>query len=488
MPPVSPQGSRGGLITAVVIFTIGFVASTIFAIYYGVALGKAEEEVKKQAELSKTYYLDTTNAKVTELNADRNNNPNLKEKTVLAASIYNTDELAKRILGASTPTTRPALAAENAADDVLAQINSKVTGAAVPNGSLVEAIEALTNLVKQQQDTVAAANAGQQAQKDRVDAAIKDAQDKIDTASKNVATAQSEAQSAKDEAQAAQKLYNDKFTDASAQIDKERQDFNDRLKKAELQIEAREKELDLAKKQMVALETKLTIKRVDPADRMVRQPDGAILTVASDDIVYINLGLGDHVVSGMTFEVYDKHDGIPPLGDGLSEENMPVGEASIEVQHVLGTSSQCRVTKLEPGKRIIEGDLIANLVYDRNVKYNFIVYGNFSLSGISQPGPADAETIKALVVRWGGKVQKADNITAEDVNVDTDFVVMGAEPVVGDLDPNETDVFKIKKHTDEVAAQKAYNDVLNKARELHIPIMNQNRFLYFCGYYDLAAR
>ena len=33
---VSPQGSRAGLITAVVIFVILFVASTIFAIYYQV--------------------------------------------------------------------------------------------------------------------------------------------------------------------------------------------------------------------------------------------------------------------------------------------------------------------------------------------------------------------------------------------------------------------------------------------------------------------
>jgi len=33
---------------------------------------------------------------------------------------------------------------------------------------------------------------------------------------------------------------------------------------------------------------------------------------------------------------------------------------------------------------------------------------------------------------------------------------------------------------------KAYDDVLNQAKELHIPIMNQNRFLYFCGYYENA--
>ena len=44
--PVSPQGSRAGLITAVVIFVILFVASTIFAIYYQVQWTKSEVLLK----------------------------------------------------------------------------------------------------------------------------------------------------------------------------------------------------------------------------------------------------------------------------------------------------------------------------------------------------------------------------------------------------------------------------------------------------------
>ena len=36
MPAVGPQGSRGGLIAATVVFTILFVTATIFAIYFGV--------------------------------------------------------------------------------------------------------------------------------------------------------------------------------------------------------------------------------------------------------------------------------------------------------------------------------------------------------------------------------------------------------------------------------------------------------------------
>src|SRR5688572_4108339 len=50
-PPMSPQGSRGGLITAAVILSILFVTSAIFAFYYNAennkSLNTAENANKK---------------------------------------------------------------------------------------------------------------------------------------------------------------------------------------------------------------------------------------------------------------------------------------------------------------------------------------------------------------------------------------------------------------------------------------------------------
>jgi hypothetical protein len=37
-------------------------------------------------------------------------------------------------------------------------------------------------------------------------------------------------------------------------------------------------------------------------------------------------------------------------------------------------------------------------------------------------------------------------------------------------------------------AQKDYLDIIAQASSLGIPTMNQNRFLYFIGYFDLAKR
>jgi len=45
-----------------------------------------------------------------------------------------------------------------------------------------------------------------------------------------------------------------------------------------------------------------------------------------------------------------------------------------------------------------------------------------------------------------------------------------------------------KRRADIQAELDAYLEVVQKARELHVPILNQNRFLYFVGYYDLAKR
>ena len=56
MPAVGPQGSRGGLIAATVVFTILFVTATIFAIYFGVDDSKKTELLQTQIDRTKLIY------------------------------------------------------------------------------------------------------------------------------------------------------------------------------------------------------------------------------------------------------------------------------------------------------------------------------------------------------------------------------------------------------------------------------------------------
>jgi hypothetical protein len=75
------------------------------------------------------------------------------------------------------------------------------------------------------------------------------------------------------------------------------------------------------------------------------------------------------------------------------------------------------------------------------------------------------------------------------VNVDTDFVVLGREPVLPTFAQEELeDPINRKKMDDARAELDAYQKVIDRARDLHIPILNQNRFLYYVGYYEQARR
>lgn len=129
-----------------------------------------------------------------------------------------------------------------------------------------------------------------------------------------------------------------------------------------------------------------------------------------------------------------------------------------------------------------EGDLIENLVYDPNTKYNFYVYGTFDLAGNGRPTAADGEVIKRLVTQWGAKI-------VDNVNVDTDFVVLGKEPTLPNFTKEEQEQpLNADKLAKAQAELEKYQEVVQTARDLHIPVLNQNRFLYYVGYYDQAKR
>ena len=184
--------------------------------------------------------------------------------------------------------------------------------------------------------------------------------------------------------------------------------------------------------------------------------------------------------------LWDRRTGVPALSTAAGQENgdkQVQGKASVEIIRVDPNSSEARVVSRTAGKPpIAEGDYISNIVYDPNATYQFFVYGKFDLdhNGVATAGEADIA--KRLIEQWGGKL-------AADINVNTDFVVIGAEPVVPNLSKEEeSDPLLVQRRTQAQADLTQYQDVINKARDLHIPILNQNRFLYFIGYYDQAKR
>jgi hypothetical protein len=479
MPAVGPQGSRGGLIAATVVFTILFVTATIFAIYFGVDDSKKTELLQTQIDRTKLIYSaqDLNSPRYAELSKGP------RGGTILQSSFQDSQSLAETIAGKSATFAKtPAMAAQEASDALTAAGKALPTLNISPDMNLVSIVNKLVAYSKDQQyqntalrmaQSESAGNAAQQIANE--EAKAQKAVDDKDAAVKAMGAQL-------DRAQAAENDYQLKLKNMSQAMDGERQAMNSQLQKAQTSMQETVRELDQEKRLSNELVSKLAGKRVSPLDPLLRQTDGYITSVASEDIVYINLGMGDHIVPGMTLEVYSHRDGIPKQDDMMVEENLPVGLASIEVERVLSGVSECRVVKTEIGQHIGIGDLIANLVYDRNTKYNMVVYGDFDLSQSGKPKAGDAQKIKALITDWGGQVQK-------NIDVDTDFVVMGAEPKVDQFTADElNDPLNKQTQDEEKAAYDAYQAELEKAEKLGIPVMNQNRFLYFCGYFNNAQQ
>ena len=78
---------------------------------------------------------------------------------------------------------------------------------------------------------------------------------------------------------------------------------------------------------------------------------------------------------------------------------------------------------------------------------------------------------------------------ADAVTPETDFVVVGKEPQIPNFtaeelgDPTNQFIYEKAK-----ARLEAFRGVIGKAADFGVPVMNQNRFLYYTGYFDQARR
>jgi len=493
MPPISQsQGSRGGLITAMVIFAILFLTSAIFAIYFNVNLRAEQVNNEKILTKYKKVIADQqliaesdVAAAVSALSTD----PELgdQNKKWVDVLLRRGDRLATLLSGSGNVA---GLAAEADANTRIAAANEKLRGVESLKGVQIDTAGNLLSSMETLVNTLVAKDRATQDLITKTKAelasnmtAVTNSKHTIDELQKGLAEAQARADKATADAQADRAAKQGQADAMTADVTKTAADLNAAVQAKQVELNAALARTAVLEKQIDSLKNRLGRYRLDTVETTVRRADGVIRQITGGNTVYINLGQGDGVVNGMTFEVYDKAEGVPALGsDGLRDEDMPIGKGSIEIVRVGAATSECRVVKTTPGSAIAEGDLIANLVYDPNVKFNFVVYGKFDLDRNGIATDADTDVMKRLVTQWGGKI-------GDVINVDTDFVVLGKEPVLPVFTKEELDLPEnAKKLTDAQTEADAYQKLKADARELHIPVMNQNRFLFFVGYYDQSKR
>ena len=197
-----------------------------------------------------------------------------------------------------------------------------------------------------------------------------------------------------------------------------------------------------------------------------RKTDGAVLEVRErDGICYINIGARSKVIAGLHFTVF------PPTGIDEQEQ----GKGQIQVTRVMDTISECRILDQLPGNPIIPGDLVTNLAFNPQRTYTFVLGGEFDLRKTGHPSQADLEEVRLLIRRAGAKID-------DEVSIGTDFVILGDEPT-RPVRPSEAAPAVVwASYGAQMDRYQRYHEIREAAQQLHVPILNTNRFLAFVGY------
>lgn len=456
------QSGPSGAVIALIIFVVASVVSSALAIMFYSDLEKAKKD------------LASSNNKVEPFinSADMNNEQfiTLKEqaqqenRTLVQLLDSQKRKLAARLTGSES--------------DSLSEVNSKLQTAGIEDGqNALSAVKAVKTDLSNAQSNIQSLNTqiatrdetikqlSDQVQKQQADSQqqIDQLQAKIEELKAMSAAFAQQVQQSQDTTEA----NVIKMTEESAQ---KLRDIDAEKKKLESEIVR----LSLRIKQLSAL---LGIDRPKAAD-MTAEADGIIIAVNNDDnLVYINLGRRDHLVLGMTFEVFDVERGVE-VSEEDGEATLQRGKASIEVMDIQENSAVCRVVRGSATRPVLVNDVIANLVYAKDRVFKFHIYGEFDLDSDGQIGVNDYDQIVNIVRNWGGKV-------TDRLALDTDFLVIGREPELptsaasADDDPEI-----IVQREKQKEAYERYAKLVAEAQELGIPILTQNRFLSLVGYYE----
>ena len=238
------------------------------------------------------------------------------------------------------------------------------------------------------------------------------------------------------------------------------------------------KETDASRKlQMGILRHKLEISKLKSriSDLEGGQDDaGAELTIkvagtimedpTDDDACFIDLGKRDGVKPGWTFAIY-------PRTETPKSSNR---KGTLLVKIVRDGVSECKITQTIGDSPVAKNDKIANLAFDPDRVFTFVVEGNFDLRGTNNPTPDGAEQVKILLKSYGAKI-------ATEVGINTDFVVLGHEAPLpskprADATPSQRALYNAK-----LARYNRYSDIKRSAVGLRIPILNTNSFLDHIG-------
>ena len=239
------------------------------------------------------------------------------------------------------------------------------------------------------------------------------------------------------------------------------QEWKRDLKESELEIATLHNRVEILLDQI----NELKPSAFDPSDILTKADGRVLKAVPGSSVVYVNLGEDDGLKLGMGFEVFSP---TRERSDSLR------GKASLEVMALMPLTAECRITRNQPGRPIIEGDVIVNISFERNRKPTFVVTGSFDLNYDGIEDFDGAEKITSMIHEWGGQV-------VDELAPNTDFVIIGAPPQVVAVVGDDSEVVADQKRALEVDLIE-FRDLIAEARATSVPVVNQNQFLFLMGY------
>lgn len=466
------------MLYALITFVALFIIATVFAVVYYVRSEdfrtqeeQAREDLQSIASPSEKGSLARIVGKPTE------------GKTYLGTMQEVVDELYKFILGQQPAENLSATVKFNEISMKIAALNEDVLGEDVnpaigPSGvALLKTIEEL----KLKLDTARAKTSDLDKLNEDLYTDLEDAIEREELNKQNFLVELNQFQSEVDQIRNGfdelKAIMDDTIAEQANTFQKKLDAEQAKLRQKQLDLQSTEKNLDESDTLLQDALTKLeAIKPKPDKEVQAHQPDAQIVRVDSQNgIVYLDAGVKDHVYRGLTFAIYDRNKPIPEDGKGKAE---------IEVFQVTERVSAARIVKSDKKNPVVKDDIVANLIWDRNMPNRFVVAGAFDYNNDGRIDPDGAQRIAELIERWGG-------IVADDITVDTDFLIVGVEPVAQRWPTqNELDIDPMAQQRHEMSVKKAdaYNQILENAANLGIPVFNQKRFLFLIGYDTLANK
>jgi predicted nucleic acid-binding Zn-ribbon protein len=224
-------------------------------------------------------------------------------------------------------------------------------------------------------------------------------------------------------------------------------------------------------------------------------PKGRVIRIdQSGRMVYLDLGSGDNLKTGITFSVYGVGpDGKPIAHDVLGVNGKPVigpdgrpekeGKATIEVSNILGEhASQARVTWVRDEGRdpIVRGDELFNPGWDPKARQHVAVTGLVDLSG--EGGDTMQEFLRMLQ-RQGVVVDayldlKDISIKGRGIDRTTDYLILGTVPTFAGFEVAKEDDPRAKRQQ---AIIKEMTDMQQKAIDNGVTLITLRKFLVMSG-------